>query len=257
MRERAIYASIAIVLTAIFVLGSMAGADGSSTSYGPVSVTGPSAVAINSTFNYTVNVQQIFSNYSVVMILSGYNLTGASPVSPVYKTGEQSGSNTFSLRAPSVATTLFILFQVIGNMTNHAKYYYNLTAKVLVKQFTILKATIKNPTEFSISAINVTFKVNGKYAGSELVNLSKNSTKNLTYKWVSGQLPAGVYTVSIYVNSSVVKLEGGNSYTFQIQSGNPYVIYIYIGILAFFTIIVVVLFIASYYARKRRPKWKK
>ena len=93
-----------------------------------------------------------------------------------------------------------------------------------------------------------------KEGGQTILN---HATKNISYDWVSGELPTGVYTVSIILNNSIAKLQNGNSYTFQIQSGNPYVIYIYIGIIAFFAIIIAVLFIASYYARKRRPKWNK
>ncbi|MEM0134248.1 MAG: hypothetical protein QXU18_03355, partial [Thermoplasmatales archaeon] len=244
MRLRTI---LPVLVILVFMLSSLAvNAEAATSTTGPVSVTGPSSVAINSSFNYTVNVQQIFSNYSVDMIVSGYNLTGATPISPSYLIGTVSGVNSFTIKAPSVATTMFLLFQVIGNMTNHAKYYYNITTKVSVKQFTTLKTSISNPSQFSLSAINVSFKVNGKYVGSEIVNISKNSTQNVTYNWVSGLLPTGVYTVSVYVNNSLVKLSNGNSYTFQIQSGNPYVVYIYIGIIAFFAIIIVVLFIASY-----------
>ena len=250
--------AIPVLIIVLFALSSIAtNAEAATSTSSPVSVTGPSVVAVNSSFNYTVNVQQIFSSYTVVLIVSGYNLTGASPISPSYLTGEVNGVNNYTVKAPTVPTTLYLLFQVIGNMTNHAKYYYNITSKVSVKQFTTLKASISNPSQFSLSAVNVTFKVNGKYVGSTIVNISKNSTKNVTYEWVSGLLPTGVYSVSVYVNNSLVKMTGGNAYTFQVQSGNPFVVYIYIGIIAFFAIIMVVLFIANYYARKRRPKWKK
>ncbi len=236
-----------------FTVGSFAATNSS----GPVSVTGPSSVAINSTFNYSVSVQHIFSNYSIAMILSGYNLTGASPISPEYRTDIRAGPTILNVTAPSVATTLYLFFQVVGNMPDGARYTYNVTSKVLVKQFTVLKTSIKNPSQFSLSSINVTFNVDGKYAGSKIVNISANSTQNVSYEWVSGVLPAGIYTVNVYVSNSLVKLQNGNIYTFQIQSGNPFVIYIYIGIIAFFGIIIAVLIIASYYARKRRPKWKK
>ncbi len=251
-------ALLAMVLIALVLGSALAATAGASTnSSGPVTVTGPSAVAINSSFNYSVNVQQIFSNYSITMLVSGYNLTGASPISPTYKTDLTSGPTVFNVRAPSVVTTMYLLFQVVGNMSNHAKYYYNLTSKVSVKQFTTLRATIQNPSQFALNSINVTFKVNGKYVGSENVNISKNSTKSVSYDWVSGTLSPGVYTVNVLVNNTIAKFQNGTSYTFRIQSGNPYLIYIYIGILAFFAIIVAVMFIASYYARKRRPKWKK
>ncbi|MGC8561574.1 MAG: hypothetical protein ACP5UZ_00610 [Thermoplasmata archaeon] len=250
--------AIPVLVIVLFALSSIAmNVSAETSTSGPVSVTGPSAVAINSTFNYTVNVKQIFTNYTVILLVSGYNLTGASPISPSYMTGELSGINNVTITAPSVPTTMFLFFQVIGNMTNHVKYYYNITSKVAVKQFTTLKVSISNPSQFSLSSVNVTFKVNGKYLGSKIVNLSKNSTSNVTYEWVSGLLPTGVYTVSVYVNNSLVKLSGGNGYTFQVQSGNPFVVYIYIGIIAFIAIIMLVLFIANYYARKRRPKWKK
>jgi Zn-dependent protease with chaperone function len=74
--------------------------------YGPVTITGPDKVAIGETFNYTVNVQQIFNHYKIVFVLSGYNLTGASPISPQYLNGTFSPQN-FTITAPSVQTTFF------------------------------------------------------------------------------------------------------------------------------------------------------
>jgi hypothetical protein len=251
-------ALFAIVLIAL-VIGSTltVGAYAATNSNGPISVSGPSSVAINSTFVYSVSVQNIFNNYSISMVISGYNLTGASPINPTYLTDLRALVPTnFNITAPKVATTMFLLFQVTGNL-NGAKYYYNVTSVVQVKEYTTLKTVIKNPSQFALKYINVTFKVNGKYVGSKTVNISKNSTQNVTYQWVSGVLPSGVYTVTVLTNNTLAKLANGNSYTFQIQSGNPFAVYIYLGIIAFFGIIIAVLFIASYYARKRRPKWKK
>ena len=245
---------IALIAGSVLAVGANAT---NQTTTGPVTVTGPSTVAISSNFSYSINVQQIFKNYSITMIISGYNLTGASPISPTYRTDIRAGPTVFNVTAPSVETTMRLLFQVTGYMTNGQTFVYNTTSKVTVKQYTTLKATINNTSDFNLTAINVTFNVNGKYVGSELVNVSSHATKNVSYDWVSGDLPTGVYTVSIILNNSIANLQNGNSYTFQIQSGNPYAIYIYIGIVAFFAIIIAVLFIASYYARKRRPKWKK
>jgi len=222
---------------------------------GPVTVVGPSSVAVNSSFNYTVYVQDVFSNYSVAMIVSGYNLTGASPISPTYDKGITTGPAVFTIKAPSTPTQLFLFFQVIGNLRGKL-FYYNLTSVVNVKSYTILTATIRNPTDFNMTALNVTFSVNGKYVGSEIVNISRNSTKNITYEWVSGSLPTGIYTVTVSLNNTLVQLSNGGSYTFRVQEGNPFISYIYIGVLAFLVIIFAVILISGYYARKRRPKWK-
>lgn len=250
--------SLVALILLVLVVGSIftvAGASGNS-SNGPITVSGPSSVAVNSTFNYSVNVQQIFKNYSVAMIVSGYNLTNAKPVSPSYENNITVGPTVFEVTAPSVATTMFLLFEVKGHL-NGRSYYYNLTSTVKVKTFTTLQTAIKNPTEFQLTNVNVTFKVNGKYVGATIVNISKNSTSNVTYEWVSGRLSPGIYSVTVLINSTVVKLQNGNTYTFKILSGNPYTIYIYIGIIAFFAIIIAVSMISGYYARKRRPKWKK
>ncbi|MCL4334328.1 MAG: hypothetical protein M1290_06760 [Candidatus Thermoplasmatota archaeon] len=251
-------AILAFLLIALVVVSALTASSYAATNTnGPVSVSGPSSVAVSSKFVYSVSVQDIFNNYSISMVVSGYNLTDASPIDPTYITDLRSLTPTdFNVTAPNVTTTMFLLFQVKGNLDG-ASYYYNVTSVVQVKQFTTLKTVIKNPSKFSMSDINVTFKVNGKYVGSEIVNISENSTKNVTYQWVSGVLPSGVYAVTVLTNNSLVQLQNGNSYTFQIQSGNPFVVYIYLGIVAFLGIVVVVLFIASYYARKRRPKWKK
>ncbi|MGC8644974.1 MAG: hypothetical protein ACP5UO_01740 [Thermoplasmata archaeon] len=244
-----------ILLLAAVSLLIVPGTSGNVSS-GPVTVVGPSTVAVNSSFNYSVYVQQIFTNYSVTMILSGYNLTGASPISPSYDKGLTSGPAVFTIKSPSTPTTLFLFFQVVANLQGKM-YHYNLTSVVKVNTFTLLTATIKNPTDFNITGVNVTFSVNGKYVGNKIVNISRNSTSNVTYEWVSGKLPVGVYTVTISLNSTLLQLASGGSYSFKVQAGNPFISYIYIGIAAFLVIILTVILISGYYARKRRPKWKK
>lgn len=221
----------------------------------PITITGPSKVAVNSSFNYSVNVENLFSKYLVVMVPSGYNLTGGSPVSPTYLNGTGVPA-VFSIKAPAIPTTMFLFFQVKATMNNRP-YFYNSTEKVSVVSFTNISAKIKNPTSFKMIGVNVTFDVNDKYVGSQVVNISSNSTMNVSYQWLSGNLPTGIYTVTVTVNDKLIQIQGGNSYTFRIQSGNPYMSYIYIGIIAFFAIIILVMVIASYYTRKKRPKWKK
>lgn len=248
--------TLVLVMLTLIVLGSLAVTTGTSNAAtsGPVTITGPANVAINSSFNYSVTVQQVFSNYSATMFLSGYNLTGASPISPTYVNSTGSPS-VFNITAPRVSTTLFLFFQIKA-LSSSRIYYYNLSRTVHVKQFTLLSAVIKNPTDFKIAAINVSFTVNGKYIGSKIVDIAPNSTQNVTYEWVSGKLSTGIYTVTVAINNNLVKIQNG-SYTFKLQSGNPFVSYIYIGIIAFFAIIIVVTIISNYYKRKKRPKWKK
>ncbi|MEM0127499.1 MAG: hypothetical protein QXO03_00225 [Thermoplasmatales archaeon] len=249
---KAILALLLIIAVTILFVPSSSG----NASVGPVTVVGPSSVAVNSSFNYSVNVQEIFTNYSVTMIMSGYNLTGASPISPSYDKDITSGPAVFTIKSPATPTTLFLFFQVAADLRGKL-YYYNLSSVVKVNTVTVLTATVKNPTDFNLTAVNVTFSVNGKYVGSDVVNISKNSTKNVTYEWISGNLPTGIYTVTVGLNSTLLQLEGGGSYSFRVQAGNPFVSYIYIGIAAFLIIIVTVILISGYYARKRKPKWKK
>lgn len=221
----------------------------------PVTITGPSKVAVNSSFNYTVSVENLFSNYTVMLLMSGYNLTGGYPVSPTYLT-EIGAPAVFTLNAPSIPTTVFLDIQVRAFMHNRP-YVYNNTVQVSVLSYTNLTVKINNPTNFKMVGVNVTFSVNGKYVGNQVINLSAKATTNVSYNWVSGKLSTGIYTVSVSISNKLVQVEGGNTYTFKIQSGNPYMIYIYIGIIAFFAIIFLVMIIASYYTRKKRPKWKR
>lgn len=251
MKQLIVLALIGIIFLTAF--SSIASAE--KISIGSVTISGPSEVAEGSNFTYTVNVQHIFNSYQLVMIPSGYNLTGASPVSPQYVNGTFAPI-TFTMTAPTVQTTLILFFQVKAALGNQI-FYYNETATVSVVKYTILHAVISNPSKFNIKGLNVSFYVNGKYVGSSDVNISSNSTINATYKWLSGQLSSGVYTVSVVINNSLIKFTNGSSYTLKVQSGNPNMIYIYAGVIAFLLIILVVIVIGTYYSRKRKPKWKK
>ena len=222
--------------------------------YGPVTVTGPDKVAIGETFNYTVNVQQIFNHYKIVFVLSGYNLTGASPISPQYLNGTFSPQN-FTITAPSVQTTLYLFFQVIAYLNNQI-FYYNITETVQVLNYTILKVKVYNPTNFIFKDLNVSFYVNGKYVGSSEINISGNTTENVTYQWLSGTLSPGIYNIQAKVNSTVVKIMGGK-YSIDIQVGNPFLEYIYIIIAIILAMILVIVVITAIYNRRNKPKWKK
>lgn len=221
---------------------------------GPVTISGPTKVSIGSQFNYTVNVQQIFNHYKIIFILSGYNLTGASPINPQYLNGTFSPQN-FSIRAPDTETTLFLFFQIVAYL-NSQVFYYNITRTVQVLDYTNLTAKIYNPTQFEIKDLNVSFYVNNKYVGSSIVNISANSTEIVTYDWVSGILPSGIYTVTIKVNNPAIKIVKGN-YNIVIQAGNPYIFYVYVIIIIIVVIIAVLAILTLIYNRRNRPKWKK
>ncbi len=222
--------------------------------YGPVTITGPEKVAIGQTFNYTVNVEQIFNHYKIVFLLSGYNLTGASPISPQYLNGTFTPQN-FTITAPSVQTTLFLFFQIIAYL-NGQVFYYNITQTVQVLNYTVLKVKVYNPTKFIFKDLNVSFYVNGEYVGSSQLNISGNTTENVTYQWLSGTLSPGIYNIQAKINSSVVKLIGGK-YSIDIQVGNPYLEYVYIIIAIVLAMVVVIVLITAIYNRRNKPKWKK
>ncbi len=248
-----------IVAFAIILLLSIGAVDtfanASTINNGFFTITGPSEVAVGSNFTYTVTVQHIFTQYELVMIPSGYNLTGASPVSPQYINGTFAPI-TFTMTAPTVPTTMTLFFQLRA-LIGSSVFYYNETVNLAVVKYTLLHAVIRNPSSYAINNLNVSFYVNGKYVGSSTVNLTANSTQNVTYKWLSGTLSPGVYSVSININNPIVKYVNGPEYSIQIQSGNPNMNYIYAGIIAFLLIIIAVMFIGAYYSRKRKPKWKK
>ena len=253
MNKQVTFVVIGLIL--IMAFSTYASATNINIASGSITINGPSQVAEGSNFTYTVNVEHIFTEYQIVMIPTGYNLTGASPVSPQYINGTFAPI-TFNMTAPTVPTTLLLFFQVRASLGGSI-FYYNETVPVNVVKYTLLHAVIKNPSKFSVDGLNVSFYVNGKYIGSSNVNITANSTKNVTYKWLSGSLPPGIYTVSININNSIVKFVNGSSYNLKIQSGNPNMNYIYAGIIAFLLIIIVVIFIGSYYSRKNKPKWKK
>jgi len=242
-------------LLLMMALSAYASATNVSIASGAITISGPSQVAEGSNFTYTVNVEHIFTDYQIVMIPTGYNLTGASPVNPQYINGTFAPI-TFNMTAPTVPTTLLLFFQIKASLGGSI-FYYNETVPVNVVKYTLLHAVIKNPSNFSVNGLNVSFYVNGKYIGATNVNIDANSTQNVTYKWLSGTLSPGIYTVTININNSIVRFVNGSAYSLKIQSGNPNMNYIYAGIIAFLLIIIVVIFIGSYYSRRNKPKWKK
>lgn len=241
-----------ILIISLILLPVLASA--SSNTVGPVTVSGPTKVAVGSTFNYTVDVQQIFSHYKLAFLLSGYNLTGASPISPQYLNGTFAPQN-FTVKAPSVQTTLFLFFQVIASL-NGQIFYYNITRVVQVLNYTTLTAKIYNPTKFHLKDLNVSFYVNNKYVGSSIVNISSNSTQNVTYQWLSGTLSPGIYNVEVKINNTFVQVISG-AYNINIQAGNPYLIYVYIVIAIIVAIVILTIILTAIYNRRNRPKWKK
>jgi len=253
MNKQITFVVIGLVLITAF--SAYVSANNISIASGSITISGPSQVAEGSNFTYTVNVEHIFTEYQIVMIPTGYNLTGASPVNPQYINGTFAPI-TFNITAPNVPTTLLLFFQIRASLSGSI-FYYNETVPVSVVKYTLLHAVIKNPSNFSVNGLNVSFYINGKYVGSSNVNINANSTQNVTYKWLSGNLSPGIYTVTININNSIVRFVNGSTYNLKIQSGNPNMNYIYAGIVAFLLIIIVVIFIGSYYSRRNKPKWKK
>ncbi len=241
-----------ILIISLILLPVLASA--SITTVGPVTITGPAKVAVGSTFNYTVDVEQIFTHYKLAFLLSGYNLTGASPISPQYLNGTFAPEN-FTVKAPSLQTTLFLFFQVVATL-NGQVFYYNITRVVQVLNYTTLTAKIYNPTHFKMKDLNVSFYVNNKYVGSSIVNISSNSTQNITYQWLSGTLSPGIYNVEVKINNTLVQVISG-AYEINIQSGNPYLIYVYIVIAIIVAIVIITVLLTAIYNRRNKPKWKK
>ena len=86
-------------LLLMMALSAYASATNVSIASGAITISGPSQVAEGSNFTYTVNVEHIFTDYQIVMIPTGYNLTGASPVNPQYINGTFAPI-TFNMTAP-------------------------------------------------------------------------------------------------------------------------------------------------------------
>ncbi|OYT60841.1 CARDB domain-containing protein [Euryarchaeota archaeon ex4484_178] len=229
-----------------------------------IHIEGPNVIGVNQDVGYKVYVEGFFSEYKCGLIISGINLTGASPVNELIKSSKQ-GYFIFNITAPSVAQTIQLNFRVYGMRNNKTiGAIGDRILKVDVKEVMDIKVKIKNVESYEIKNVKLSFYLDGRYIGNTTVDkIAPNSTESITYKWVPEGIYQGEHTLTVKISSEGVVFENDlQTYQYKFYYGPPpsydYITYLSWGLL----ILVSTLFTLFYFGRRGRkagpaPKWKK
>jgi len=222
-------------------------------------IEGPTVVGTGETCHYKIYVNGYFDEYQIHVLLAGENLTGASPINETFNS---SANNVFNVNItfPTVPGTVYIYVQSVG-IVNGSQPSINITylqVKVIKSIPFIVK--VKNPTPYTIKNVNVTFYLDGSFAGNVTVpSISPNSTVNVTYNYV-GIISNGTHTLKAIINSNVLEFStGSRSYTIQFYYGKP-PDYTWVWYVIAFIVIISIFFYYTFSQSKKRPalpKWKR
>ncbi len=229
-----------------------------------IHIDGPTVLGTNQTVQYKVFVEGYFNLFRCGVIMTGYNLTGASPVN-FFVTSSKDGHFIFNVTAPNVPQTIYLYFTAYGmknSTTIGAKATRELS--VIVKKAMDIKVKIKNPEDYALYNTVLSFYIDGRYIGNTTVKvITANSTKDVVYKWIPNGLYKGEHTLTVKLSGNGVVFENGKkTYEYKFYYGEPpsydYITYMSWGLL----ILVSTLFTLLFFGRKGKksgpaPKWKK
>ncbi len=203
-----------------------------------------------------------FTNYSLTIFISGYNLSGLSPQPYYHFYNLSSGEFNQSMTMPNSngTVTLYAMAQASG--TNG---YVNATASVniQVEYPMTLNAVVSNPSGIPIRNTTVDFEIDGVSVGTKVIpEIGPYSSTQVSIMVLPPQLSTGTHTLSIVVNNPSAKVNGQTSYTSQFYYGTPpnftWIYYVAAAVVVFMGFMV---FLAGARPRGRnipkKPKWKK
>ncbi len=224
-----------------------------------VNITGPTTVGINDTYEYKIVVSGFFEEYGFHLFLSGNNLTGATK-NELY--GYSFNTNIFyaNVTFPSVPEVVYIYVLGIG-INNGSNPVSTISyIKVNVIKSTPISVEIKNPSQYKVSNVTVTFFLNGKYIGtSNISSINPNGTASATLYYV-GSFVQGVNVISVRINSQVLKFSNGSNVTSIYFNYGPLPNYTWVWY-TFAGIAIVIIFFVLMFRSSRKttniPKWKR
>ncbi len=206
------------------------------------------------------NLTYGFTNYSLTIFISGYNLSGLGPQPYYHFYNATAGNFNQSIVMPNSNGTVTIFAEAQASGTNG---YVNATASVSIQVMypMTLNALISNPSGIPIRNTTVNFEIDGVSLGTKVVaKIAPYSSTQVSIEVIPPQLSTGTHTLSIIVNNPSAKVDGQTSYSSQFYYGTPpdftWIYYVAAAVVAFMAFMVL---IAGSRPRNlpRKPKWKK
>lgn len=171
--------------------------------YMDIVIEGPTIVAAgtNNTYNITLKVfflEEEPARYGVVAWISGENLSGAEPVSPVSAESNYSSSFTVYFTFPEAPGT--VILHVIGYVVGESGEVYEDHEELSIQVVSpiVLKADVRNPNPFPVENVTIVFYVDGVRVGSVRVDrIEAESNETVEYPWAAVALEKGWHTVEV------------------------------------------------------------
>jgi hypothetical protein len=252
MKKIGIFIAIILIFSLIIPVSQARGLN--------VEIYGPTTVGTNGTYEYKIVLNGYFDGYGYHLFLTGSNISGGTTNE---LTGLSYSTNVFyvNITFPSTPETVYIYVMGIGIVNGSSQKVTSINyIQVNVIKSIPIQVKIKNLQPFEVKNITVSFFLNGKLIGNSTIqSISPNSTANVTYNYI-GSFENGVNTISVRLNTNLVKFStGSNVTTIYFYYGKPpnydWLWYLLAGIVIF-TVAIIYLYSAGK-KRPGSPKWKK
>lgn len=179
-------------------------------------VDGPMLLGVGESAEFNLDIG-IGNSGSFVAALKDSNQNNVGTLKDGDGYGSINGSTNITVKMPNTpgTYTLYVTFSFPDNTVSYRNWV------IIVVQPYVFNAQVSNQGEVGVTGITVSFLVDGVLAGSKTVNISAQSTKDVSYTWVNTGLASGQHTLEVRIDSGdqfVTLNGGGKSYitTFEV-----------------------------------------
>ncbi len=260
MNARIAATALIIILAGAGMLGMATGANAQSGIYA-TTVNKPYYAYTGQSFNMYVNNTYGFSNYTVTVYFSGYNLSGFSPTNTYNNFSASDPDFVIPIVAPNATESITMIVKTTAQSGTHA-YRTSSEQTIQVIKPIFLHAVVTNKKDADMYNVTVNFYVDNNFVASKTIpDLSAQSTYEVNYTWLNPYLSNGEHSLTVQVNNSLVSIDnGGSSVTTHFYYGHPpnfNWIYYVVAVVGVFMLVMVMGAGRRPRAGERTPKWRK
>lgn len=226
-----------------------------------VFIVGPDALGIKDNAVYTVTVvggpAENGGKWRVAAHLTGKNITDASPtLGDAYNETNESNIFQISVTAPSIAQDMTLNIDAASLLGNQSSLVSD-TYEIAVVDPISLRATVKNPTNSTLSNVLVNFKVDGELIGSAepIEEIGPLSEGVATFSWITKDISPGRHELGIEIDlngDGIIDETRGETFYIQGFYGPSEGPSLLIIVLMIILIVLIVILLPSTLSRKRR-----
>lgn len=179
------------------------------------SVTGPLLLGTGESAEFELDVGT-GNTATFVASLKDSNQNSVGSLNLSYGTITGSAKITAVMPSTPGTYTLYVTFSFPDNTVRYKDWI------ITVVQPYVFNAQVINEGDVAVNGITVSFLVDGVIVGSQVVNVSAQSSTEASYTWVTTGLSAGQHILEVRIDSEdqfVTLFSGGKSYITSFQVG--------------------------------------